>query len=260
MPRQFRYDCSMRAILLLLLAGCAAVPSPDRADLVQVPGAGDIQDGSVRLTITASGEIWRNHVRTALADLPEARKPAEGVVTAPLLIEADKSLLLRDLWPLLEAIISEGRNVNLAFAVNTGEVERALVLPVVREYMLFIHQFEGPVEFCDFDPQGPRDHIWIVVQPAGFQVSAVNWGPREDVGARSGMDKADPWTGPHEPVGAWSAETLREFVQRSDVRDLSPTVALILRRQDRVDDMLHALSIIRFAGARVVPRLMREGS
>lgn len=258
--RPDRYNREMRRLLViaaLALTGCEK-PAPGlvpAVNLVKVVEAGDIQPGSTRITLTASRELRREGVPTTKADLPErVHGPAGARREHPILIEADSSLKIRDLIPLLKSLFN-GNCVNLSFLVATDLGPRALTFPVIVEH--FCHDlwyWDGPHEHYD-----SRAHLWIELRPGPLRLVSVTT-DREPRLVSEEPDKLktrqpQAWAGERPPDGPCSEETLRTFLGRADVAALSPFIRLQLMPEDSLDSAFSTLSALRHMGASVLPEV-----
>ncbi|MBI2920059.1 MAG: hypothetical protein HYY18_03120 [Planctomycetes bacterium] len=238
----------------LALTGCEK-PTPGlvpAVNLVKVVEAGDIQPGSTRITLTASRELRREGVPATFADLPERVKGPAGVRREhPILIEADASLKIRDLIPLLESLLA-GNSVNLSFLVATDRGPRALTFPVIMEH--FCHDlwyWDGSREHHD-----SRAHLWIELRPDPLRLVSVTT-DREPrlVSEEPELRQPQAWSGDRPPDGPCSEETLKTFLGRPDVAALSPFIRLRLIPEDSLDSAFSTLSALRHLGASVLPEV-----
>ena len=244
-------------VTVLALAGCEkpATGIGSTVNLVKVPAAGGIQPGSTWITLTATRELRRDGVAVACEGLPARLGPAtHNRRETPILIEADASLKIGDLLPLLDSLF-KGSCVNLSFLVATDHGSGALNFPVVMEHMCHdLWYWDGSREHHDSSP-----HLWIEVRPGPLRLVSVTT-EREPFLVSSEPDKLEliqpsAWPGERPPAGPCSEETLKSFLARPDVAALSPFIRLHLVPEDSLDSALATLSALRRLGLAVLPEV-----
>lgn len=246
--------CALRLAVLVILASevsCVRNEAPS----IEVTSAGDLQPGATRFTVTASGEIWRDGVKTTAAELPEAKPKQRGVLD-PKLIVADGALTTGDLVPLLEALISTGGCLNVSFLVTSKGREGELALPVESEHCCGCLKFDAGT--FHYNEHGTNDwsHLWISARPEPLTITGMQAEPLDSIYFPDADEDPAPkepppkpaWSAEKMPEGTLTADVLKAFFDRELIRAARPVVVLDVPPETRVSDLLRDMATLRESG------------
>jgi hypothetical protein len=253
--------------VLILLAGCESRPEPpavlketDLKNRVVLESAEPLDPESVLFTLHKSGLItWKGAPQSKEEMLKRAGTP-EKTNRIPILLEVDPDAQFSVVRDALWVLTGKSQCVNYSFLVDTKTGPGAVVLPMQGFKGWGYHVYEGRDKETHLG-KGFTDRYLEVVASVGeggeIKVSEVNYDvpwPKEYENSRGREAPGDRWTGEHPPFGIWTRDTLRTFLSRADVIDLSPYVHLKLTTQELASDVVRCLAALRsIKGITIVP-------
>lgn len=255
---------------LLLVCSCRSARhrAPDplaRTRHITLPlaeGGAAVDPASAVLSLDARRDLFFDGQRRTL-DQVEILRPVrhEGGLPflandAPVVIEADRSLPVARILPLINRLICT-EHVNIGFLAVTSDGPRTMTLPVpVAHGCDTVLVYHGRTFLSDHPTQDR--HLWIDAQVGRggeFQVRDVREGLENEFytpgpqgpGARPrALAKGTP------PLGPWGPDALRDFMKAHQADGAPPFVRLTVRNGDNVEDLVKCLGVLEVAaGGRV---------
>src|SRR5688572_16030205 len=246
------------ALLLLAIAiGCSKGRRPllERTRHKTHPAvreASVIEPDALLLTLRNDGGLFMDGKPATLEDVAALKPPLDQAHHDPVVIEASPENTAGGLTPLLRALIVKAGRRNVAFLVSTPSGPGVLHLPVIQDHGLSLTYTVGRVDYRESE-RGPdeRPHLWMSIRvdgPGKIRVVEILkrrfneiWFPDQEA---PGTPDPRLWTGPHPPLGPWSPEHMKRFLEEPAVKQLTVFCDLQVHPTDKVDDFLKCLDFL----------------
>jgi hypothetical protein len=214
---------------------------------IRVPEGEPLDPESIVLSVGADGGIFRDGLVSSAADLKIVLAKAQGVGMAlrrdPVLLELHPESRIRDFKPVYEACCL-GCWINLSFLVETPSGPRAIPFPVpmdiTREDRYSLRGEQRKIPEKD-------DRLRVLVEAEAGGACRVErlFQDQGHVILLGDLNDPQPWTGAHPPLGVWSMEALRAFLDEPRVRALDPRVMLRLEGRETAADAIRSMADLR---------------
>jgi biopolymer transport protein ExbD len=265
----------------VLCAGCATrdsggiLRSRVLRDLPRAVYGIDIDPNALLLSLDGEARLYCHGKETRTQDLETPATPAsetEGrkANLSPILIEAAPSLQVRQLLPLLRALMDR-KCTNIAILVSTAVGAKAVVLPVECDHGCGCLSFwDGSYRFDEHDAKEQR-HVWIhchVAEGGSLIVDRTRVGLRRGLVSSAELKEGGPRRPSSETVktvpfeiatGPCNMARLAQVVRTPQADGLTVFVLLRVDVGTTVQDFLACLSVLeQDMSRRVVVELMLE--